>query len=39
MRSVGDGGYFWYKVLNNALSFVYMAIYDLETSLVFFSAF
>ena len=31
---VSDGGYLWYKVLHTAYSFVYVAVYDLEITVV-----
>ena len=34
MWLIGDGGYLWQKVLYNALTLVYMAVYNLEMILV-----
>ena len=34
MSLVGDGGYLWQKVLYNALTLVYMAVYNLVIKLI-----
>ena len=38
MWLVGDGGYLLQKVVYNAITLVYMAVYNLVIKLIFFSA-